>query len=46
MAGSVVGIGKQWSVVKSRRPGSLVLGGKITDEAARVEIFDRYTGKD
>jgi hypothetical protein len=42
----VVRIGKQWSVVKSSQPGSLLLRGKITDEAARVEILDRYAGKD
>jgi hypothetical protein len=42
LSGSVVRIGKQWSVVKSNHPSSLVIWGTVTDEAARVEILDTY----
>ena len=42
LAGSVVRIGGQWSVVKSSGPGSLVLWGLITDEAANFEVLDHY----
>jgi hypothetical protein len=42
LPGSVVRIGKQWSVIKSSRPGSLEVWGKITDEAAKVEVLDHY----
>jgi hypothetical protein len=42
LSGCVVRIGKQWSVVKSIQPGSLVIWGNVTDEAARVEILDSY----
>ena len=34
-SGDVVRIGKQWSVVKSSSPGSLVIWGKVTDEATQ-----------
>lgn len=42
-SGSVVRIGKQWSVVKSSNP--LVLWGKLTDTAPKVEVLDRYVQK-
>jgi len=42
LAGSAVRIGKQWSVVKSSAPGRLVIWGKVTDEAAKVEVLDQY----
>jgi hypothetical protein len=45
LAGSVVRIGAQWSVVKSSHAGGLVVWGKITDKAARVEILDQYLAK-
>ena len=41
-SGSVVRIGGQWSVVKSSGPGSLILWGKITDQAASFEMLDHY----
>src|SRR5438067_9403931 len=37
LAGGAVRIGGQWSVIKSSSPGSLVIWGKLTDEAARFE---------
>jgi hypothetical protein len=46
LAGSVVRIGKQWSVVKSSHPGGLVIWGNLTDEAARVEILDTYASRE
>jgi len=42
LAGSVVRIGKQWSVVKTNDAKSLVIWGKITDEASAVEILADY----
>ncbi len=45
LAGSVVRIGAQWSVVKSSSPGRLFFWGRITDEAAKVEVLDQYTAK-
>jgi hypothetical protein len=42
LSGRVVRIGKQWSVVKSGGPRSLSVWGKITDEAARVQILEDY----
>jgi hypothetical protein len=42
LSGSVVRIGAQWSVVKSSGPGSLVVWGKITDEASSIELLDHY----
>jgi predicted outer membrane repeat protein len=42
LSGGVVRIGKQWSVVKTSGPNSLVIWGKVTDEAPKVEILDRY----
>jgi hypothetical protein len=42
LAGSVVRIGGQWSVVKSSGPSGLTVWGKLTDEAPRFEILDRY----
>jgi hypothetical protein len=42
LSGSGVRIGQQWSVVKSGGPGSLVIRGKITDEAPKVEILAHY----
>jgi hypothetical protein len=45
LAGSVVRIGAQWSVVKSSSPRGLTLWGKITDKAARIEVLDQYVAK-
>jgi hypothetical protein len=45
LSGSVVRIGAQWSVVKSGSPSGLILWGKITDQAVRVEVLDQYTAK-
>jgi len=42
LAGSAVRVGAQWSVVKSSAPGSVVVWGKITDEAAKLEVLDHY----
>ena len=42
LAGGVVRIGKQWSVIKSSVPGSLVLWGKVADESPQAEILDSY----
>lgn len=42
LAGSVVRVGKQWSVVKSNSPHRLIIWGKVTDEGAKVEILDDY----
>jgi hypothetical protein len=42
LAGSAVRIGKQWSVVKSSAAGNVVVWGKITDEAAKIEVLDPY----
>lgn len=45
LAGSVVRVGAQWSVVKSSGPSSLTLWGKLTDEAPKLEVLDRYDAK-
>jgi hypothetical protein len=45
-SGSVIRIGAQWSVIKSSGPGRLLIWGKITDEAARVEVLDHYLAKE
>jgi hypothetical protein len=45
LAGSVIRIGKQWSVVKASTPGGLAVWGRITDKAERFEILDQYTAK-
>src|SRR5438094_623864 len=42
LSGSVVRIGGQWSIIKSSGPSSLTIWGKITDDAARLEILDHY----
>ena len=42
LAGSVVRVGREWSVVKTNGPDSLIIWGKITDEAAKVEVLDHY----
>lgn len=42
LAGSVVRIGKEWSVVKSSGPTGLVVWGKFTDETPKFEVLDRY----
>jgi hypothetical protein len=46
LSGSVVRIGKQWSVVKTNDSKSLVIWGKVTDEAAQVEILADYRPQD
>jgi predicted outer membrane repeat protein len=40
LAGSVVRVGKQWSVVKTNDSKSLLIWGKVANEAAKVEILD------
>lgn len=45
LAGSVVRIGKEWSVIKSSGPDGLLIWGKFTDEAPKFEILDRYETK-
>lgn len=45
LAGSVVRIGTQWSIVKSNTPNSVVVWGKVTDEAAKAEILDHYVAE-
>lgn len=45
LAGSVIRIGKQWSVVKASTPGGLAVWGKITDKAEKFEILDQYITK-
>jgi hypothetical protein len=45
LSGSAIRIGAQWSVIKSSGPRSLIIWGKITDEAARVEVLDHYLAK-
>jgi len=45
LAGSVVRIGGQWSTVKSSSPSGLVVWGKITDKAPKVEVLDQYLAK-
>lgn len=45
LSGSVIRIGAQWSVIKSSGPDSLIVWGKITDEAAKFEILDHYTAE-
>jgi hypothetical protein len=42
LAGSVVRVGAQWSVVKTNGPNSLVLWGKVMGESARVEVLNHY----
>jgi len=44
LSGSVVRIGAQWSVVKSSGPGSLIVWGKIMEEAPAVEFLAEYAG--
>ena len=46
LAGSVVRVGKQWSVVKSNGPNRLIIWGKITDEAPDVEFLADYSAAD
>lgn len=43
LAGSVVRIGGQWSVVKSAEANRLIVWGKITDDVPRIEALDYYT---
>lgn len=42
LAGSAVRVGKQWSVAKSSRSGTVIVWGKMTDEAATLEVLDHY----
>jgi hypothetical protein len=42
LAGAVVRVGGQWSVVKESASGRLTVWGKVTDEAAQFEILDHY----
>jgi hypothetical protein len=46
LSGSAVRVGKQWSVVKSSSPRTLVLWGKVTEDALKVEVLDPYLGTD
>jgi hypothetical protein len=45
LAGSVVRIGAQWSVVKASSPAGLTVWGRITDKTSKVEILDSYLTK-
>jgi hypothetical protein len=45
-AASVVRIGGQWSVVKSGDPAGVVVWGKISDEAGKIEVLADYTESD
>ena len=45
LAGGVVRIGKEWSVIKSSGPDGLVIWGKFTDETPKFEVLDPYTAK-
>ncbi len=45
LAGSVVRIGAQWSVVKSATPTSMTIWGRITDKTEKVEVLDSYRAK-
>jgi len=45
LPGNAVRIGGQWSVIQSSTPGRLNIWGKITDEAAKIEVLDRYDAK-
>jgi hypothetical protein len=42
LAGSVVRVGKQWSVAKSNGPNHLIVWGKTTEEGPNDEMFDHY----
>jgi len=46
LAGSIIRIGTQWTVVRSTAPGSLSVFGKLTDQQpappAKFEILERY----
>lgn len=42
LTSSIVRIGGQWTVVKSVGPTSLVLWGRVTDKAAKIEVLDTY----
>jgi hypothetical protein len=46
LAGEVVRVGKQWSVVKSNGANGLTLWGKITDEATKLELLANYRPQD
>jgi hypothetical protein len=46
LAGEVVRVGKQWSVVKSNSANGLIVWGKITDEASKVDILANYRPAD
>ena len=43
LAGSVVRIGGQWSIVKASQANGVVIWGRITDESARVDVLDDYS---
>src|SRR4029453_2874003 len=45
LAGSMVRVGKQWSVVKTNDSNSLVIWGKINDEAAKGGVLAAYKPK-
>jgi hypothetical protein len=42
LAGEVVRIGKQWSVICSNEPDRLVIWGKFSEEAPSFEVLDDY----
>jgi hypothetical protein len=46
LSGAVVRIGAQWSVVESSGSGHLGIWGKISDQAAKVEILDHYAARE
>jgi hypothetical protein len=45
LSGSVVRVGKQWTVVKASSPDGLILWGRVTDKATKIEVLDRYQPK-
>jgi hypothetical protein len=42
LGGSAVRIGKQWSIVKSSGPRSVVVWGRIDDETPKIEVLESY----
>jgi predicted outer membrane repeat protein len=40
LSGAAVCIGKQWSIIRSNTPSSVMVWGKITDESMNFEVLD------
>ncbi len=43
LTASVVRIGGQWTIVKSAGPKNIVVWGRITDEAPRIDVLNSYS---